>query len=47
MRVLVTGANGHIGANLVRDLLAHDYDVVPSNVQREIMAEYQPHPEDH
>jgi len=28
-RVLVTGANGHIGANLVRDLLAHDYEVVP------------------
>lgn len=28
MRVLVTGANGHIGANLVRDLLNHDYDVV-------------------
>jgi len=28
-RVLVTGATGHIGANIVRDLLAHDYDVVP------------------
>lgn len=27
-RVLVTGANGHIGCNLVRDLLAHDYEVV-------------------
>jgi dihydroflavonol-4-reductase len=28
-RVLITGANGHIGSNLIRDLLAHDYDVVP------------------
>lgn len=29
MRALVTGATGHIGANLVRDLLEHQYDVVP------------------
>jgi len=28
MRVLVTGANGHIGANLVRDLLAQSHEVV-------------------
>lgn len=28
-RVLVTGATGHIGANVVRELLAADYDVVP------------------
>lgn len=27
-KVLVTGANGHIGSNLVRELLAHDYSVV-------------------
>lgn len=27
-KALVTGANGHIGANLVRELLAHDYAVV-------------------
>lgn len=27
-RVLVTGANGHIGCNVVRDLIAHDYEVV-------------------
>lgn len=29
MRVLVTGANGHIGCNLVRDLVEHGYEVVP------------------
>lgn len=28
-RALVTGANGHQGANLVRDLLEHGYEVVP------------------
>jgi dihydroflavonol-4-reductase len=28
-RALVTGANGHLGCNLVRDLLEHGYDVVP------------------
>jgi len=28
-RVLVTGANGHIGANTVRSLLRHGYEVVP------------------
>lgn len=28
-RILVTGATGHVGANVVRDLLAHDYEVVP------------------
>lgn len=28
-RALVTGANGHQGANLVRDLLDHGYDVAP------------------
>lgn len=28
-RALVTGANGHLGANLVRALLARDYEVVP------------------
>lgn len=28
MRVLVTGANGHIGCNLARDLLAQDREVV-------------------
>lgn len=27
-RALVTGANGHIGCNLVRDLAEHGYDVV-------------------
>lgn len=27
-RALVTGANGHIGCNLVRDLLAHGHEVV-------------------
>jgi dihydroflavonol-4-reductase len=27
-KALVTGANGHIGANLVRELLANEYDVV-------------------
>jgi dihydroflavonol-4-reductase len=29
MKVLVTGANGHIGCNLVRDLLSRRYEVVP------------------
>ena len=29
MRVLVTGANGHLGANIVRSLLRHNHDVVP------------------
>ncbi len=29
MRVLVTGANGHVGCNLVRELLARDHEVVP------------------
>jgi dihydroflavonol-4-reductase len=28
-RILVTGANGHIGANVVRSLLKHGYEVVP------------------
>ena len=28
-RILVTGANGHIGANTVRSLLRRGYDVVP------------------
>lgn len=28
-RVLVTGANGHVGANVVRSLLRHGYEVVP------------------
>jgi dihydroflavonol-4-reductase len=28
-KALVTGANGHLGCNLVRDLLEHGYDVVP------------------
>ena len=28
MRVLITGANGHIGANTVRELLNRDYEVV-------------------
>jgi dihydroflavonol-4-reductase len=28
-RVLVTGATGHIGSNIVRDLRAHDYDPLP------------------
>lgn len=27
-KAFVTGANGHLGANLVRDLLAHGYEVV-------------------
>lgn len=27
-KALVTGANGHIGANLVRELLAHGYEVI-------------------
>ena len=27
MKVLVTGANGHIGSNVVRSLLAQDYQV--------------------
>ncbi|MFO0674403.1 MAG: NAD-dependent epimerase/dehydratase family protein [Polyangiaceae bacterium] len=27
-RALVTGANGHIGSNVVRDLLDHEYEVV-------------------
>jgi dihydroflavonol-4-reductase len=29
MRVLATGANGHLGANVVRSLLARGYEVVP------------------
>ena len=29
MRALVTGASGHVGANLVRDLLAQEWTVVP------------------
>lgn len=29
MRVLVTGANGHVGNNLVRELLAREHEVVP------------------
>jgi dihydroflavonol-4-reductase len=28
MRVLITGANGHVGANTVRELLNRDYEVV-------------------
>ena len=28
-RVLVTRANGHIGTTVVRDLIDHDYEVVP------------------
>ena len=28
-KVLVTGANGHVGANTVRSLLARGYDVIP------------------
>ena len=28
MRILVTGANGHIGSNLVRELIARNHDVV-------------------
>jgi dihydroflavonol-4-reductase len=28
-RILVTGANGHLGANIVRSLLQRGYDVVP------------------
>src|SRR5688572_13878598 len=28
MRVLVTGANGHLGANLVRELLSRGHEVV-------------------
>lgn len=28
-RILVTGANGHIGAKIVRSLLKHGYEVVP------------------
>ncbi len=28
-RILVTGATGHIGSNVVRDLLAHDHTPVP------------------
>jgi dihydroflavonol-4-reductase len=28
-KALVTGANGHLGCNLVRDLLEHGYEVVP------------------
>ena len=27
-KTLVTGANGHLGANLVRDLVEHGYEVV-------------------
>jgi dihydroflavonol-4-reductase len=29
MRVLVTGANGHVGNNLVRELLSREHEVVP------------------
>ncbi len=29
MRILVTGANGHLGANIVRSLLRHGYEVLP------------------
>ncbi len=29
MRVLVTGANGHVGCNLVRELVKREYDVLP------------------
>ena len=29
MRVMVTGANGHIGSNLLRELLSRDHEVVP------------------
>jgi len=28
-KAFVTGANGHLGCNLVRDLIEHGYDVVP------------------
>jgi dihydroflavonol-4-reductase len=29
MRVLITGANGHLGANVARALLKHGYEVIP------------------
>jgi dihydroflavonol-4-reductase len=28
-RILVTGANGHLGANIIRSLLKRGYEVVP------------------
>lgn len=28
-RLLVTGANGHVGASVVRDLLEHGHEPVP------------------